>query len=210
MAVLHRAELRPSKLELLAAWLPTRRWYDEEPGQLELVAAYRFDDPAGEVGIETLLVRTPRGTVLQVPLTYRAGPQGDVGLVGSLEHSVLGTRWVHDGIHDPVYLTALATTILTGGHQAELLVEVDGEVVRREPTMHLRVDGAPEAPAPAAVRPDEIGDGDPATVAGGGLELVLARRVMVDGLRAQDGASMLRGSWQGQSEPVALAAVRAV
>jgi hypothetical protein len=38
------------------------------------VSAYRFDDPAGEVGIETLLVRRGAGPVLQVPLTYRGAP----------------------------------------------------------------------------------------------------------------------------------------
>lgn len=213
MALLHRAELRPSTLELLAGWLPTRAWHDgDAAAELELVGAYRFDDPDGEVGIETLLVRTPRGSVHQVPLTYRGAPTlGERALVGTMQHSVLGPRWVYDGIHDPVYLAALATVVLTGGDQAELLVEVDGEVVRREPTMALSVDGLPGAQAPAAVRLDEVADGDPARIRAAGLELVLARRVVpAGGLPAPSGVGTLRGSWQGQPEPTALAVVRPV
>ena len=64
MAILHQAELRPSKLELLANWLPTQDW--SGVGQLAVsdlhrVASYRFDDPAGEVGIETMIVRAGEG-----------------------------------------------------------------------------------------------------------------------------------------------------
>ena len=49
MAVIHRATLTPGKLELLAGWLPARPWC---PGveDLRQLGAYRFDDPAGEVG----------------------------------------------------------------------------------------------------------------------------------------------------------------
>ena len=43
-------------------------------------------------------------------------------LIGTTEHSVLGRRWVYDACADPVYVRALATVILTGGSQAELLV----------------------------------------------------------------------------------------
>ena len=96
MAILHRATLVPSKLELLEEWLPRQPWFTGSAAGLERVAGYRFDDPAGEVGIETLLVRAPGGPLVQVPLTYRAAPLPDGArwLVGTLEHSVLGTRWV--------------------------------------------------------------------------------------------------------------------
>src|SRR5690348_5501480 len=52
MATIHQATLTPTKLELLEAWLPGRHWYpaDEAPG-LQRIAACRFDDPAGEVGV---------------------------------------------------------------------------------------------------------------------------------------------------------------
>src|SRR5688572_28896 len=56
MAILYpKADLQPSKLELLAPWLPTRAWYRGPAGPtLTRVAGYRFDDPEGEVGVETL------------------------------------------------------------------------------------------------------------------------------------------------------------
>lgn len=59
MALLHRANLNPTKLELLGPWLATRSWY-QGPVRTELLRtrSFRFDDPAGEVGIETHLVRS--------------------------------------------------------------------------------------------------------------------------------------------------------
>ena len=63
MAILYpQATLRPTKLELLTPWMPTRAWYrgPAEP-VLTRVAGYRFDDPGGEVGIETLLVQAGDG-----------------------------------------------------------------------------------------------------------------------------------------------------
>jgi len=115
MALLHRAELHPTKLELLAGWLPGRRWYRERSAAgLVRVSSYRFDDPAGAVGIETMLVMAGDGPIYQVPLTYRGAPleDGDGWLVGTAEHSVLGRRWVYDACGDPVYVAALTSAIL--------------------------------------------------------------------------------------------------
>src|SRR5438270_5818036 len=98
MALIYKATLNPSKLSLLAAWLPGRPWF---PGDTDVqqLGAYRFDDPAGEVGIESFLLQTGDGSVVHVPLTYRGAPlaQAEEFLVGTTEHSVLGTRWVYDG-----------------------------------------------------------------------------------------------------------------
>ena len=103
MALLHRAELRPTKLDLLAAWLPSRRWFHGPAGaDIVRVAGFRFDDPAGEVGIETILVRLGDG-VHQVPLTYRGAPLdgADDFLVGTTEHSVLGRALGLRRVHRP-------------------------------------------------------------------------------------------------------------
>ena len=130
MALIHQATLTPGKLDLLRAWLPTRPWF---PAGAEVTAlgAYRFDDPAGEVGVETFLLQAG-AVVLQVPLTYRSGPLpgAEHALVGTTEHSVLGRRWVHDGTADPVWLAALVAAVLTGGTEAAEELEVDG---RRQP-----------------------------------------------------------------------------
>lgn len=140
MAILHKATIVPGKLELLAAWLPGRSWYDGAAGEPERVAAARFDDPAGAVGIETLIVRVGVGPLLHVPLTYRDAPLAgaDEWLVGTTEHSVLGTRWVYDAEGDPVYRAVVEETIRSGGHEAAEEFEVDGVLVGREPAMCLR------------------------------------------------------------------------
>lgn len=161
MALLYKADLRPSKLELLTAWLPGRPWFRGQAGpEVTRVSACRFDDPAGEVGVETMLVRAGDGPILHVPLTYRGAPLdgGEQWLVGTCEHSVLGTRWVYDACGDPVYAAVLAAAIATGGTEAEEYVEG----VRREPAMTLRGSGSGDAPSFRAVR--RVTDGDPTVV----------------------------------------------
>jgi len=145
MALLHQATVTPSKLELVRDWLPSQPWYLGEQGaDLAPVAAYRFDDPDGEVGVETILTAAPDGAVFQVPVTYRGAPLdgGEAWLIGTMQHSVLGARWVYDGLGDPVYLAAVAHAVRTGGRQAELLIEIDGQLVTREPTASVKGSGA--------------------------------------------------------------------
>ena len=108
--IITTASLRPSKLELISGWMGDQRWYAAKGQQprLRLLAAWRLDDPAGEVGVETLIVADesgPEPVVYQVPLTYRGEPLGsaDHALVGTMEHTALGHRWVYDAPHDPVY-----------------------------------------------------------------------------------------------------------
>ena len=205
MAILHRAELRPTKLELLNRWLPGRPWYaGPSTPDLSRVASYRFDDPDGEVGIETMLVRAGDGPILQAPLTYRAAPLdgGDAWLLGTSEHSVLGRRWIYDGCGDPVYATALATAILTGATQAEEFVDVGGSLQRREPSMAVAGSGsATAAPAVSVVRVDE---GDPTVIVADQVTLTLVRVV---GSAAGDGLALV-GTWDGQAQPQLLARAR--
>lgn len=149
MALIYRATLRPTKLELLDDWAPSQPWFEGQPGAgTTLVASFRFDDPAGEVGIETLLVRAG-GPVLQVPLTYRPAPLdgGEAWLITTMEHSVLGRRWVYDAYGDPVYRAVLAATVFTGGREADQYVESDGQTVLRESTATVIGSGS-DAEAP--------------------------------------------------------------
>ena len=137
VAILHRATLVPSKLELMASWLPSQSWTDGiDTTEISAVGAYRFDDPDGEVGVETHLLKCADGKTIQVPLTYRAAPLDAAAsfLVGTTEHSVLGKRWVYDGCGDITYLMALVSTIVHGGHEAPLDVVTDDGLVRREAT----------------------------------------------------------------------------
>ena len=57
MALVHRATLVPSKQDLVAAWIPSRAWAEGVEISSK-VAEYRFDDPAGEVGVETIIFLT--------------------------------------------------------------------------------------------------------------------------------------------------------
>ena len=163
--------------------------------------AYRFDDPAGEVGIETMLVGAADGPVHHVPLTYRAAPLdgADGWLVGTTEHSVLGRRWVYDGCVDPVYAAALAHAILTGSGQAEQYFEVDGRREVREPTVTVVVERRRPTPScrPSArcggwsTRTSTLIDTDT-------VELVVVRR---PGAGADGPAGgTLSGRWDGQSD----------
>ena len=220
MALLHRAELRPTKLELLAGWLPAQPWYAGGAGAgIERVAAYRFDDPADDVGIETILVRVGAGPLHQVPLTYRAAPLdgGDAWHVGTCEHSVLGRRWIYDGCGDPVYQAALAGALAGDVVQADEYFEVDGRLVARERNMTVsRVAGTSE-------------DGPDAPDTGAGLEAELEAALQVDadeGLTRIDARSFeltvlrrpalrpaptgdaLVGTWSGQSSALVLAYAR--
>jgi hypothetical protein len=210
MALLHRAELHPTKLELLAAWLPGRGWYragaDADPVR---VASFRFDDPDGVVGVETMLVRAGDGPILQVPLTYRDAPlhDGDGWLIGTAEHSVLGRRWVYDGTGDAVYAATLAGAILTGGRQADEYLEVNGRLERREPSMTVTGSGSPATHVPSIEAIRHVQDEDPTLIVTDSLELTVVRRVdSGNGLSgAASNGAMLSGTWRGQPTPLPLA-----
>ncbi|MFG2496717.1 1,4-alpha-glucan branching protein [Streptomyces sp. NPDC048441] len=131
MALIHRAAVNPTKLELLTSWLPSRPWYrggpaeQDQQGKPELTKSggFRLDDPQGEVGIEFIVVTDasgPRPTAYLVPLTYRGAPLdgAEHALVGIMEHGVLGRRWTYDGCHDPV-LVAQLLALIEGRVQAQ-------------------------------------------------------------------------------------------
>jgi hypothetical protein len=125
MAVIHHTELKPTKLELLTSWLPSRPWYRGGPAEPKLAKAggFRLDDPQGEVGIEFIVVADvsgPHPTTYLVPLTYRGAPLdgAEHALVGTMEHGVLGRRWAYDGCHDAV-LVAQLLALIEGRVQAQ-------------------------------------------------------------------------------------------
>lgn len=137
MAIIHKGSwIRPTKLELLAGWMGSQRWYAAKGASpaLTALAAWRLGDPEGEVGIETHIVLDtagPRPVVYQVPLTYRGAPLpgAEHALVGTMEHGVLGPRWVYDAPHDPVYAACLLDLVL-GRAQAESSSQPDAADAR--------------------------------------------------------------------------------
>jgi len=194
MALIHAATLTPTKTELLAEWLPRQPWFPAGAGlaEPERIAAFRFDDPEGEVGVETLIVRVTGAPLLQVPLTYRGAPRvgAEHWLIGTMEHSVLGTRWVYDALGDPVYLSELATAVVQGGTEVEQFRETAEGRVPVPSTAHVRGSGVAGTPVP-----------DTAQLA---IEVV---RVLDGGADASAGLT-LTGTWEGQDEPAVLAVVR--
>ena len=131
MSTVHpTATITPTKLEIARQWLTATDWFDGDADALKMGSrySYRFDDPAGEVGVEVLLVADGE-RVLQVPLTYRSEelPEAEAFFLTHMEHSVLGRRWIYDGAGDPVLAGALVTAALTGARQQDFEVEVDGQ-----------------------------------------------------------------------------------
>jgi hypothetical protein len=98
MALFHVATITPTKDELIADWLPRQPWGPAATDEVTVVGAFRFDDPLGQVGMETFVAEAA-GVRYLVPLTYRGAPLDGAAdaLVGEMEHSALGTRWVYDG-----------------------------------------------------------------------------------------------------------------
>ncbi len=150
MAILHqRATLTPTKLELAAAWLDRQGLGG---GDVELAGSYRFDDPAGEVGIEALLVRRAV-QVFHLPFTYRAAPlaEAEAHLITTLEHSVLGRRWVYDAAGDPVALGCYAAAL--AGRQGQAVFELwDGDTMVGHRPQTVTLTAAGDGPAGGEVR----------------------------------------------------------
>lgn len=188
MAIIYDADLSPSKTEILRSFLAGRSW--GESGELELLGAYRFDDPEGEVGVECHLVKMGE-TTYHLPLAYRpARVEGaEEHLLATMQHSVLGERFVYDGLADETALDCFRRALCGEQQQAELEIhEPDGTAAgTRAQAVRLRLEVDEGARPP---RLDELlEDGQPFTIAR-----------TVDGL---DGAVRLVAAWEGGEGVVA-------
>jgi hypothetical protein len=137
-------------------------------------------------------------------LSYRGAelPGAETWLVGTMEHSVLGKRWVYDACADPVYVTALAAAIVTGQHEAEQFVVADGKREPRPSTAQVQGSGTPGTALPALEPQAPVTAGRVTVIDAGALRLEIFR--MVDPAR-QPGELTLNGTWTGQEVPVQLA-----
>ncbi|MEV6611453.1 hypothetical protein [Kutzneria sp. NPDC051319] len=117
--VIHQgATLTPSFREFLPPWLARQPWHrgDGVP-ELRPVGFFRFEDPAGEVGIEIHVIEAG-GVVYQVPMTYRGAPLDGGALIVTAEHSVLGPRWIYQAETDPVWRRELLRLVRENGTAA--------------------------------------------------------------------------------------------
>ena len=210
MAVHHPATIVPTKLELLQAWVPHQTWIgNADTSVLTKLGSYRFDDPDGQVGMETHLLATADGQVLQVPLTYRGAPRAgaDDSLITTMTHTTLGDRWIYDGCHDPVYVSALVATIVTGGREADLYAATERGLVLEPTTTHVRGSGSsggvPALTAPT-LKPVVTHEGTTTTIIAG-VRITLPR--VVDAAATPGAGPTLSGTWPGQEVPCAVASV---
>lgn len=200
MAIVHpNATLTPGKRELMDAWLPSRSWYDVEARKP--VGSYRFDDPAGEVGMEGFLLGGPSLSTLHVLLTYRAAPLdgAEEHLVGTTDHSVLGPRWVYDGCADPVFVQALAAAVLRGAGGVDQEWDTGSGPESRPTNAQVLGSGTPGAGVPEVEVRGLHDEGGLTVVDAGPLEVVVARVVGTP----VEAAQTLTVSWKGGEDVVA-------
>jgi hypothetical protein len=205
MAIFHRATISPTKAEVIAAWAPTRSWGPSATDSMEVIGAFRFDDPEGRVGMETHLV-SAGGALLQVPLTYRDEPLdgADDALITEMQHSALGTRWVYDGLQDPLFTRMLAGVAMTGQGEALGMVVYDDRWYIAPSNVRIQGGGWTQERVPVDGFELEADEAAASVLLNDRFELTLFRRP-VPGPRPTVG---LTATWDGQAEPVVLAQVR--
>ncbi|HEX2782455.1 MAG TPA: hypothetical protein VHN36_02645 [Ilumatobacteraceae bacterium] len=205
MAIVHRATITPTKTELIAKWAPTQPWGPPTDVPMEVIGAFRFDDPDARVGMETHLVRFGT-TLLQIPLTYRDEPLegADDALIVEMQHSVLGTRWVYDGLRDPRLVVMLAAVAMTGQGEALGMAVYDGRWYIAPSNVRIQGGGWTQEKVP--VDGFELGHDDATSTVfqNDRFELTVFRRP-APGPRPAIG---LTATWNGQPNPVVLAQVR--
>jgi hypothetical protein len=205
MARFHRATITPSKAELIAEWAPTRSWGPSAADSIEVIGSYRFDDPDGRVGMETHLV-TARDALIQVPLSYRDEPLdgAEDALITEMHHSVLGTRWVYDGLRDPRLVLMFAAVAVTGQGEAIGMAVYKGRWYIAPSNVRIQGGGWTQERVP--VDGFELDHDEPtaSVLHNDRFDMTVFRRPG-PGPRPAIG---LTATWDGQVDPVVLAEVR--
>jgi Maltokinase N-terminal cap domain len=205
MAIVHRATITPTKAQLIADWAPSQAWGPPPDVPLEVIGAFRFDDPDARVGMETHLVRYGT-TLLQIPLTYRDEPLegADDAFIVEMQHSALGTRWVYDGLRDPRLVVMLAAVAMTGQGEALAMAVYDGRWYIAPTNVRIQGGGWTQERVPVDGFELQHDDASGAVLHNDRFELTVFRRP-VQGPRPAIG---LTATWDGQPEPFVLAEVR--
>lgn len=104
-AHIYDAEISPTKQEIVATY-----------GALtSYEGSYRLVDFDGdEVGIEIHIGRDIEGRLSQMPVSYRSAEIEPLATLTTMEHSVLGKRWVSNAMADPVAVREFIRTIVSG------------------------------------------------------------------------------------------------
>ena len=192
MSEIFATTMNPTKKELMGQWLPRQPWFagDREP-VLETVGGFRLDDPAGEVGLEFIIVKDTAPAVpvtYHVPLAYRGAPLpgAESFLLGTSEHGVLGTRWIYDAEGDPVW-RAQVRALLTGG----VLAQHQNDSNTLEPL----------AGAHRAGKKTGVGAGT------GDAEIAVIRRPVAGGTGSSNAAAWISSPWTDSGAAVSGAVI---
>jgi hypothetical protein len=204
MGIFHLATITPTKAELIAEWAPSQPWGPPRDVPIEVIGSFRFDDPDGRVGMETHLV-TAGDTLLQIPLTYRDEPLEGAGdaLIVEMEHSVLGTRWVYDGLRDPLLVVMLAAVAMTGQGEALGMAVYQGRWYIAPSNVRIRGGGWTQERVPVDGFDVERDDVTRVVLRNDRFELTVFRRPL-PGPRPAIG---LTATWDGQPNSVVLAEI---
>jgi len=149
--------------ELLAQWLPEQRWFAAKGRQVRLLAdtavhLTEAEDVVVAVHLLDVEVDAGRRQTYQVPLVLRSaaadagsdaasGSSQRPGFIGTVDGPD-GGRWhVHDGPHDPAFVSALVAV-------------VDGERDRPGPRLSLRGQRSTGAPAALSVTGSRVLSGE--------------------------------------------------
>jgi len=205
MALFHRATITPTKAELIADWASTQAWGPPAGVPIEVVGSYRFDDPDGRVGMENHLV-TAAGELLHLPVTYRDEPLdgAENALITEMQHSVLGTRWVYDGLRDPRLVLMLAGVAMTGQGEALGMAVYEGRWCIAPSNVRIQGGGWTQDRVPVDRFGIESDDEVSVVFQNDRFELTVFRRP-VSRPRPAIG---LTATWDGQQDGVVLAEVR--
>lgn len=205
MALFHLATISPTKAELIAEWAPTRPWGPSAADPIEVIGSYRFDDPDGRVGMETHLVAAG-DALMQVPLTYRDEPLdgAEDALITEMQHSVLGTRWVYDGLRDPRLVVMLTAVAMTGQGEALGMAVYDGRWYVAPSNVRIQGGGWTQERVPVDGFELAADDATASVLRNDRFQLTVFRRP-VPGSRPPIG---LTATWDGQRDAVVLAEVR--
>src|SRR3954465_1356827 len=205
MALFHAATITPTKSELIASWAPTQPWGLPADDPLKVIGSFRFDDPDGRVGMETHLVSAGT-TVLQVPLTYRDEPLAGAedALIVEMQHSVLGTRWVYDGLRDPRLVVMLAAVAMTGQGEALGMAVYDGRWFIAPTNVRIQGGGWTQERVPVDGFEVVSDEADGSVLRNDRFELTVFRRP----IPRPRPAIGLTATWDGDHDPVVLAEVR--
>ncbi len=204
MALFHLATISPTKQELIGEWAPTQPWGPPANVPTDFIGSFRFDDPDGRVGMEIHLLDAG-GMLLQVPLTYRDEPlaEAEQALIVQMQHSVLGTRWVYDGLRDPRLVLMLAAVAMTGQGEALGMAVYDGRWYIAPSNVRIQGGGWTLERVPVDEFELESDDAAKSVLRNDRFELTVFRRP-ASGPRPPIG---LTASWDGLSDPVVLVEV---